>query len=646
MNAQDRRRARRAAERDALKKGTATADTTSTLALVERDLAPGEVLEDAAVDLPDTVEVGPVLSPERAALMLVTNALDVEEEPTPERAALAAVEEALTPRGHEVTIGPDADADFTVALDPPEYLTFAPTATSVEEFVSGVTLNGEPIEATGNLANSIRLSFKDFNIQMPTAEMQLPYIQPSEFDVDAAITPPAAPITADGLRWTASFAPEGKLTDDYRAIAPGALTWRELPLTLMAMVETTEQGHDGALVAGRIDRIWRDADGMIRGEGVFDVDGEFGAEIARMVDDRTLRGVSIDMAIHSYETGPRSDFFDEDGDWSPSEASQADAEEPSLLDLLFGEESDEPVVFVITDAVIGAVTVCPFPAFADTKIEMAASLRAGANPVVWTVQQQGGFTIIPFQAPDTPGEELGEAFIDGFTAAAAGLAPVRPPAAWFQDPHLEELTPLTVDDDGRVFGHAWAWDTCHIGIPGVCTTAPYSQTAYAHYLLKEVETDEGGRVAVGTITLDTGHADKRLNVAAATAHYDDTGVAVADVTFGEDEFGGWFAGALRPDCDAEKARTLRGAALSGDWRNVDGNLELVALLAVNVPGFPVPRTRALVADGEVIAMTAAGILIDVDMLPEGVTDADLARIEALRDAATGTFADLAARVRG
>jgi hypothetical protein len=38
---------------------------------------------------------------------------------------------------------------------------------------------------------------------------------------------------------------------------------------------------------------------------------------------------------------------------------------------------------------------------------------------------------------------------------------------------------------------------------------------------------------------------------------------------------------------------------------VDGNLELVALLAVNVPGFPVPRV-ALAASGQIEALILPG----------------------------------------
>lgn len=63
-----------------------------------------------------------------------------------------------------------------------------------------------------------------------------------------------------------------------------------------------------------------------------------------------------------------------------------------------------------------------------------------------------------------------------------------------------------------------------------------------------------------------------------------------------------------------------GAKLSGDWRGMKvggrSNLELVGILAVNVPGFPVPRPQVLVADGldmeeePRLALVAAGIVPD------------------------------------
>ena len=47
----------------------------------------------------------------------------------------------------------------------------------------------------------------------------------------------------------------------------------------------------------------------------------------------------------------------------------------------------------------------------------------------------------------------------------------------------------------------------------------------------------------------------------------------------------------------EEIRDLKSAPMSGDWRRIGGNLELMAVLAVNLPGFPVLRTKALVASG-------------------------------------------------
>jgi hypothetical protein len=237
------------------------------------------------------------------------------------------------------------------------------------------------------------------------------------------------------------------------------------------------------------------------------------------------------------------------------------------------------------------------------------------------------------------------------SAVEAGLAPVTPPAEWFDNPELTELTPITVDEDGRIFGHAAPWDTCHLGIPGVCTTAPQTETNYAYFLLKEVLCEDGERVPCGTITLGTGHADKAMGRGDATAHYDDTGFAAADVNVGEDEFGIWVAGALRPDLSAERAREMRGAVLSGDWRSVNGNLELVALLAVNVPGFPVPRARALVAAGEdgvneVLALVAAGTHFGHVEAEEKLSPIQQEKVRVFAAIASGRIADLAVRAGG
>lgn len=167
-----------------------------------------------------------------------------------------------------------------------------------------------------------------------------------------------------------------------------------------------------------------------------------------------------------------------------------------------------------------------------------------------------------------------------------------PPAEWFNDPQLAEPTPITVTDSGRVYGHAALWGTCHVGIPGSCVAPPRSQCGYAAYHLGGRRTQDGTEVAVGTITLGTVHANMNLGASATKRHYEDTGYGVADVRVGEDRWGPWFAGALRRGVTEPQVEELRAAKISGDWRERDGSLELVGLLAVNVPGYPVPRSAA------------------------------------------------------
>lgn len=188
------------------------------------------------------------------------------------------------------------------------------------------------------------------------------------------------------------------------------------------------------------------------------------------------------------------------------------------------------------------------------------------------------------------------------------------PAAWFMDPKLKEATPITITEDGRIFGHLATWGTCHIGFPNECTTPPFSASGYAYFRTGAVDTDQG-EMAVGQITMGTGHAGPRADPRRTLAHYDNTGSAVADVAAGEDSIGIWVAGAVRSNLTAEKLRELKAAALSGDWRKVRGNFELMAALAVNVPGFPIPRTRLVASGaGEVVSLIASGLV-----LPEGET---------------------------
>jgi hypothetical protein len=195
--------------------------------------------------------------------------------------------------------------------------------------------------------------------------------------------------------------------------------------------------------------------------------------------------------------------------------------------------------------------------------------------------------------------------------ATLAVAPLVPPRSWFSNPRFAAPSPIRVTDDGRVLGHVAVWGSCHIGITEQCVTPPSSATNYAHFLTGEVLLDDGSRVPVGQITLGTGHAPLGANAARAALHYDHTGSAVADVTAGEDEYGIWVSGALRPGVSPEQVRTLMASDVSGDWRRIGSGLELVAVLAVNVPGFG--KVRVGMNDGLVASLVASIAVPEVDL---------------------------------
>ena len=194
---------------------------------------------------------------------------------------------------------------------------------------------------------------------------------------------------------------------------------------------------------------------------------------------------------------------------------------------------------------------------------------------------------------------------------ASAYAPTKPPVEFFKNPQLTEPTPMTVTPDGRVYGHVALWDTCHVGNPegpAKCTQPPRSKSNYAYFHVGAVETAEGNEVAVGKLVQGTTHAEAEATAMQALAHYENTGLAVADVRAGEDRFGIWVSGALRHDLTDAQVKEFRAAPMSGDWRRMRGSLELVAALAVNVPGFPVPRPNGFVASGHVQSLVASGMV--------------------------------------
>lgn len=269
--------------------------------------------------------------------------------------------------------------------------------------------------------------------------------------------------------------------------------------------------------------------------------------------------------------------------------------------------------------------------------------RVGAKTIA-----KAAAAVAEWEAKKIQARALSSTADDALVAAAYAGAEKPPPRVWFDNPNLREPTPITVTEEGRVYGHLATWDSCHIAHPDFCTSPPRSQTDYAYFHTGALDTD-GGEVSVGHLTLNTTHAKDHAKPMAAIAHYENTGLTVADVRAGEDSHGIWISGAVRPSAAADDVKALKAAPLSGDWRRIRGNLELVAALAVNVPGFPIPRPKGLTAGGHMQSLVASGLVppkkVKRPGTPGALSSEDLRYLKALANRERRNRADaLAARI--
>lgn len=303
--------------------------------------------------------------------------------------------------------------------------------------------------------------------------------------------------------------------------------------------------------------------------------------------------------------------------------------DPGMVDAEFTcTEGDEygfcvdGVTTFLAYEIIGA-TITPFPAFARAAIKLEAA------PVTASLVRAENDLI----------EEA-----EALTAGAAIEIPVVIPAEWFAmlepeigDPILVRqapqfrgdeadhwAVPLTITDDGRVFGHVAPSGQCHVGFPGECVTAPTSRTGYAFFHLGVTVTSEG-ELSTGVLSAACDHypSNAPRRPGAAQQHYENTALQWADVRASNGVLGVWVCGALRSEITPAQLRVLRASGLSGDWEDRGGNLEMIAAQSVSVPGFPILR-EAMAASGlnlptvhgpsmrrvggRVVALSAAGVV--------------------------------------
>lgn len=391
--------------------------------------------------------------------------------------------------------------------------------------------------------------------------------------------------------WRGPIVVEGKVTGDGREFSKGALTWQDPPIPLRWNKEDSHGGepHTTTVNVGKITRLWRDND-LIMGEGEFDLSTDDGRTAYNKVKGEYLKGISIDA----------DSIMDADVEYVWPDTGSEENEEADLFELLFAQ----PEKIIFNGGRIRAATLCDIPAFAEAYIEIVdneGAVVAGGKRYPELVPKHAS---LPVRR------------IDGLTAGGPIDENWLPPTGWFKNPELSMATNIQVTDDGRVYGHAALWGSCHIGQTDVCVSPP-EEDQHSYFMTGEVQTREGKRAAVGQITVGTGHAPLSMGAVPATEHYDHTGHAVADVAVGNDAHGIWVAGAIRPGADPNMVHALRAAgAVSGDWRRIGTKLRLVGLLAVNVPGFSIPKMQARVASGVQEALVAAGRPVTVHMISE------------------------------
>jgi hypothetical protein len=468
-----------------------------------------------------------------------------------------------------------------------------------------------------------------------TADLVLSDLTAPAGDVGQTVTAagfgPGDPSTTEGRprmprTWRSAphLAPFGIPTGDGRIFKVGSLEARELPLPLLFQ-PSSGFGHDGSVVVGRIlDVSFTDA-GIVASGDYLDADPATAPDLSKAVEQAValteagLGHVSVDLSDVVGE------LVDEDGN-------------PITMEELFDawDRGEEPVVLEqVSEGKLIACTQVATPAFEGAKIELVAAAAAdvdgeaaltdadGVEIAVGAVVDvdtadgtvRGRVTAVDEEADsvtvqptDDEGADAGDpivvasAAVTVITAAPAAAdvdeaaesllaaaGPLRPPAEWFADPKLTAPTALTITDDGRVYGHVALWGACHVGFSNTCVTPPTSPSGYSYFHVGEVVCDDGSRVAVGNLTLGGKHADVRLAYRSAIEHYDERGAGTAVVRCYEDEFGIAFAGAVTPGTTEEQLFDMRRSPVSGDWRRVGGQLELIGVLSVNSPGFPTPR---------------------------------------------------------
>lgn len=437
-----------------------------------------------------------------------------------------------------------------------------------------------------------------------------------------------------GTKFRTLLAPIGVSTGDGRRFQDGGISLAGLPMPF-EWARQREGGHDGAVVIGAVQEakiLTHEkalADGWISpeaakgldpaGKGVY-AKGEMFDSVSR--EDMPRLAEDVAEAMHLATEGTLGPSVDLDSfEAKPVMAGTDDEMSWELAEAYYEEHGTEPPVeLLVTAGRVRAATLVSIPAFHETSrpLELVAEEPADGEPA----------------------EGSAEHAADLLALVASVSTVARPTVGAFTLPRLNGPTPITWDwDRGMVYGHVATWRTCHVGFEGVCVTPPRDEAggAYSWFNRYPVETEDGGTVWAGRLTVGGVHAGLALSASSAMAVHDGKTVA-AYVRAYEDDHGIVLAGAIEPGLGDGERAILERRKVSGDWREVSGSLALVEVLALapgprahSEPGFPVIETHvgrtgrqtALVAclspDPDSVLVAGRGApVFDVDALAEAL----------------------------
>lgn len=335
----------------------------------------------------------------------------------------------------------------------------------------------------------------------------------------------------------ALFAVIGVPTDDRRMLHPDIeLTMRECPLPLQWQ-ERTGEGHKGAVTVGVVESMRRDGD-KVFGSGYM-LNNEHAVKALDLIQHGVAKP-SVDMA--------------------DATAVAAFADGTVVTEANFNPET--PVFEAYKKGTVTAATIVAIPAFGQTSLSLNADRE----------------------------ERGGAAATEEALVAAAHEQPVYEPAMFADaDPNLLRAHRLRMSADGHVSGFLATWKDSHRSVGLGNIKPPRSATNYEHFHTSPgVHLTDGTVLPVGRLTIGIGHAPTRgVSSMAAQAHYDNVETCWALGRVTEHRLGIYFSGIVAPWASPERVQMGLASPVSGDWRPIgpNRNLELVAVLGVNTPGF-------------------------------------------------------------